>query len=196
MFVVALLAVMSGMGPFADGLEPPGPSAEPKLPGWRPYQDYVLASFDSSAEGVELLYKAIKEEMRAPTKSSQHDAHWMEHQSILGGLACGMGERARETRDGELKLRYLLAAEKDREVRDLLVVALGCFGDKTVWRDLVGIMKGKGRLVIREYAARALSECNARLAVPDLIEALKDTESVIQDVPSILSATMGGPTVR
>jgi len=194
MFVVAPLAVLFGMGPLADGLEPPLPSAEAKLPGWRPYQDYVAAPFKSPAEGVELLYKAIKEEIRDPTKSSQHDAHWIEHHSILGSLAYGMGDRAREGRDGELKLRYLLAAETNQEVKDLLVIALGCFGDKNVWEDLVRIMKGNGRLPIREYAARSLSESNARLAIPDLIEALEDPAFIVEDVPATIGT--GGPNVR
>jgi hypothetical protein len=154
--------------------------------GLRPFQVYLHASYKSPAEGVELLYKGIKEEMRHPTNVSDGDIHRVAHQDILKDLAWTMGKRAKEGKEGELKLRQLLVSETRREVKDLLVIALGYSGDKTVWRNLVGIMKQKGQPVIRECAAKALAfELNARLAIPDLIDALRDPEFVIRGVPQI-----------
>lgn len=185
---VAVFSIgVAGAAPPAQGFEAPTASAEPKPLNRRSYQDYAWAPYKSPAEGVELIYKGIAEEMRNPTKEDDGDIHWVEHQWILKDLAFEMGKRAKEGKEGELKLRQLLAAETGKEVKDLLVIALGYFGDKTVWRDLVRIMKQKGQPVIRESAAQALSpfELNAVLAIPDLIDALKDREFVIRGVPQI-----------
>lgn len=181
---VAFSTVLSAVDSLAQGMEPSKVSAEAKARGWKPYEVYLHAPYKSSSERIELLYKAIKEEIRDPTKLREDDVHWVEHQSILGELAFGVGESAQEAKEGEFKLRNLLATEINQEVKDLLRIALGHFGDKSVWRDLVGIMKQKGRPLIRESAARALYDCNARLAIPELIEALKDSEVVIQYVPT------------
>jgi HEAT repeat protein len=102
----------------------------------------------------------------------------------LTQLAHRLAGVALEAKEAQTRLRDLLAAEKHQQAKEVLYLALGWSGDDAVWRDLVAIIKQKGRPLLRACAANALRDCNARLAIPDLLEALKDPEFADEDVPT------------